>query len=175
MRNECDCGQFELDNTGHVVCRPCRVEYLEQRRAQARQLLRAETERPAARGPVYTFAPDGSPIGKCEDRRCNAHALLKRMTLCKVMKTVVTADGEQLIQVERLLCPNCTAQLGNAGGKIYPSESTAPAALTAPTPKPSLAGFWAQRFGKQRTLSSTELLGSSVDTEFHYRIVKRQG
>jgi hypothetical protein len=157
------------------TCIPCRLEAIELRRQRARQALRRETERAAPRGPVYTFAPDGSPIGKCEDRRCNAHALLKRMTLCKVMKTIITPEGEALIQVERLLCPNCAAQLGNAGGKIYPSESTAPAALAAPAPRPELSDFWRKRFGTHKAPTSTELLGAQVDTEFHYRIVKRQG
>jgi hypothetical protein len=166
LQDDCnDCGS----------CIPCRLESIERRRRAARQALRRETERATPRGPVYTFAPDGSPIAKCEDRRCNSHALLKSMTLCKVMKTIITADGEQLIQVERLLCPNCTAQLGNAGGKIYPSESTAPAALAAPAPRPELSDFWRKRFGTHKAPTSTELLGAQVDTEFHYRIVKRQG
>jgi hypothetical protein len=156
-------------------CIPCRLEAIERKRRAARQALRRQTERPTARGPVYTFAPDGSPITKCEDRRCNAHALLKSMTLCRVMKVVETPEGEALIQVERLLCPNCSAQLGNTGGKIYPSESTAPAALSAPAPNPALEGFWRRRFGTHKVQTSTELLGNSVDTEFHYRIVKRQG
>lgn len=97
------------------------------------------------------------------------------MTLCKVMKTLLTPEGEALIQVERLLCPNCVNQLGNKGGKLYPSESVAPQALTAPAGAPALKDFWRSRYGKHKASTSTELLGNSVEQEYHYRIVKRQG